>query len=296
MDLSSRFASDFEPLCRTYLGGESVQGGPPPAQQVQWRQVSYRQGTIRLPSGWRVTGTNAQGAVDATCPDGSGVSLGIYFPVFSALQGPYPLKAPYMGPVQAVKVLTPRILAQSHVVVNDLRILEAAPAGWYTPVPRGQAAMIVWQSDVTAGGKRLRFKGLSLVLTAPIDYSQWMYYYSTVHAPAESFDRMLPVLMEIWYSWKIDDAVFRRRLRSAAQSLRTVQKIYQDAAGYRERTASNASAAWSNVIRGSWPVGDSVDGKRESVSNARIKNVIEKLNTNAGYQRYREIPLSELTR
>jgi len=293
---SERFDGDFEALCKTYLGGESAQGGPPPPQQVRWRRVSYGQGAIRLPSGWRITGTNAQGAVDAAGPDGSGVSLGIYFPVFSALQGPYPLKAPYMGPVQAVKVLSPRILAQSHVVLNDLRILEAAPAGWYTPVPGGQAAMIVWQSDVTAGGKRLRFKGLALVLTAPIDYSQWMYYYSTVHAPVESFDRMLPVLMEIWCSWKIDDAVFRRRLRSAAQSLRTVRRIYQEAAAYRSRAGSNVSAAWSHVIRGTWEIQDTADGRRGSVSSERIRTVIDKLNAAAGYPRYREVPLADLAR
>lgn len=90
--------------------------------------------------------------------------------------------------------------------------------------------------------------------------------------------------------------MFRQRLQSAVQSLRTAHQIYQNAAANRSRTSSNVSAAWSHVVRGTGPLEDTNANTRWVVPHDNIKQVIKGLNAEAGYNRYREIPLSELTR
>ncbi|RMG51973.1 MAG: hypothetical protein D6723_09620 [Acidobacteria bacterium] len=278
----------------------------PPARQVAWQTVPLPDGSgsMRLPRGWRITGAY-QGMVDAQGPDGMAVSLGAAFQVFTpaGVQGPfgpmqYPLVAPYSDPVTAVRVLLPqfvrfqRMMGQPVVPMRWVRLIEQAPAPGM--LPGGQSAFLHYEMDVGAGPEMRRYQCLSLIGTAPVSYQSWMYYISSVAAPKEVFKRNLPLLLEIWQSWKVSDRVLKQRLQNALQSMGEAHRIYRQATQNAERVMERALDDWAEVMRGSRTVEDTLTGERGQADLGWVNRIVEKMNEREGWNRYRAIPLRDL--
>ena len=282
-----------------------------PARPVNWHVASIPDGSgqLRVPDGWQVTG-GQKGMVDVTGPHGSSANLGTWAPIMTpaAVQGmpitPQMVVAPYCSPEDALEQVVPRMMAavaaQGFAVptLQNVKVLEKQALDWFTApgTAGGDAKLIFWQADCTLAGQTAKAYSLSLIYTAPIDMTQWLYYSSSVTAPAEHFAEDLPLLLGIWQSWKVDDRVFAERLQNAANSMRQVGEIIRSTTDNRTRAQEHANAAWDHVIRGDWPVEDTQTGRRADVDNMDLNLVVENLNREAGYARYREVPFNELGR
>lgn len=280
------------------------------AKPVNWQTVSIPDGSgqLRVPEGWRITG-GQKGMVDVSGPHGSSANLGIWAPIMTpaAVQGmpvvpPQLVVAPYCAPEQALEQVVPRMMesaaAQGFAVptLRNVKVLETQALDWFRApgAAGGEAKLIFWQAECTLAGQTGKAYSLSLIYTAPIDPTQWLYYASSVSAPAERFAEDLPLLLGIWQSWKVHDRVFAERLKNAAERMRQVGEIIRSTTEYRTRVQDNANAAWDHVIRGDWPAEDLQTGRRADIDNMDLRLVVQNLNRQAGYERYREVPFNQL--
>jgi hypothetical protein len=171
-----------------------------------------------------------------------------------------------------------------------LRLIGQTP----TPFPGGQGAFIHHESQITVGGRTEKIQAVSVVYMKWTGIGQWLYYTSTVSAPSAHFARDLPVLLEIWKSWKVDDRVFQERLQKALESLRECHRIVQGVVAERSRVMSRANADWSEVLRGTSWVHDRRFGELTERSSYGLDKVVERFNRREGYERWKIIPLKDL--
>jgi hypothetical protein len=167
-----------------------------------------------------------------------------------------------------------------------VRILEQSP----TEYPGGQAAFLLSELDIGLEPQAQRYRGLSLVITVPVSYGMWMFYNSTVASPADSFSQNLPVLLEIWQSWKVSDHVFRQRLQSALQSMRETHRILQEANQYTREVYDRANAAWSDYIRGKRTIVNPQTGEKQEVEAWKADDIVNGLNQKEGYNKWEVVP------
>jgi hypothetical protein len=283
--------------------------GPAPPPALNWREVPFPDGSgsMRLPEGWVIT-FSSKGMASAKGPHGS-IERGVWVPVktraaaaqYSALTQaatgqpkPWPgLVADPTDPVTVLQELNAHSNAQSQrtgtALVNILRIIEVAPA---TPVPGyQQAAYIDYEVEVDgARGRILRFLTLSNV---SMD-GTWIPYSTYVASPSESFPQNLPVLLEIWASARTAQHVIAEKLDEAVRSLKEVGEIYRQTAQNRERSQDRIHDKWTEVIRGTRIVEDTLTGERRDVDLGYSKEIVRRLNQGEGTDRYREIPLWQL--
>ncbi len=198
-------------------------------------------GSLKLPRGWRITGA-INGMVSAEGPEGS-VDLGINAPVstpeFAASipLGP-PTVAVYGNPAADAQMM---LGMAWKIAPQSIRIVGQASVAWWTTGP-GETIHLVAAS---AG-----HECLLTVLTGATGPGQFMYYQSGVCAAPDKFAANLPVLLRIWASWKVSDAVCQARLRDAACSLKEINQIIRRVARRRQDAFDDANAAWDEIIRG----------------------------------------------
>jgi len=235
---------------------------------VTWRNVPLPDGTgtIRLPEGWRVVSANTPqaGAITAEGPQGS-VELGYAMQMIGpeAIMPGMPVHdmlpvAPYSNPTQAVRdvfLINSRISQRTGGPAMQWgRVIDSEPAP--APAPASQAAFIQygWQRVGPAGAQDMQT--LALVVMSPVGFGSWLYYTSQVSAPSASFSQNLPVLAEIWKSWRVSDHVHTSRLLKACQSQREAMAIQQEAYDNQQRTSDRVWSAWSEYFRGQQAVFD----------------------------------------
>ena len=199
----------------------------PPAE-LKWEDARLPDGsgTMKLPTGWRITGA-ANGAADVVGPAGQALELGLAYPVttpeamraFQQQQiavgirpsppsvpvAPYPADA-----VKAVEIMAPILSKAAEAAgaapVSIDKIIESAPT---TPLPGGSAAFVHVLANIGKGDAAVRYHSLGVVSIAPTGPGQWLYYTSYVTAPETTFARDLPTMMQIWASWKVSDQVLQ---------------------------------------------------------------------------------------
>lgn len=285
-------------------GQEPAQAAP----AVEWQPVTQfpdGSGQIRVPRGWQVTFAQ-KGAVDANGPQGwlsLGAARTVTTPQAAAQQQQMfgmtpPLVAAYTNPAQVLLDMVPsenawaaRTNAQWRT--ESLRVLEQSP----TEYPQGQAAYVHTEGVTldTHTGKRVTVRGLTLVIVAPVSAESFMYYTSGVGAPAEQWASSLPVLLEVWRSWQVSQQELQRRLDKAAATMREIHAIIRGASAERLRAYEDVNKAWNHVLRGDWPIEDrEAGGARQNVDTEHLRPTLEALNREAGYERWREVPLREL--
>lgn len=289
---AASFAQALPGLSRTLL--------PRPAAPVELQVQRFPDGSgqIALPAGWNASFAR-KGAIDANGPQGW-LSFGAARTVFTpeGAAGWYarpPLVAPYTNPLQAMQDMIPQDNAYARQsggwVTEEWKAIEQSP----TEYPGGQAAFIHGEGTIAhPDGRRMRVRNLTLVVIAPIDASQWMYYISQIGSTAEQWPASLPVLMQIWATWKVSDQELRGRLDKARETLREIGELMRGTADERAKSFADTNAAWSHALRGDWPVEDRETGRRADVDLQRLQPSIDALNRAAGYERYREVPLREL--
>jgi hypothetical protein len=203
-------------------------------------RLSDGSGTIDVPPGWTVNAVNSM--VSAAGPEGM-VDLGINVPVYTpqaAAATPLrpPVVAPFGNPAADVQVMLGNFW---HIAPQSIRILERSRVAWWTT---GPGEMI----HLTAPS--VRAECLDMVLTGDTGFGTFMYYASGVCTSPDKFEDNLGLLLRIWASWKVNDAVYQSRLRDAACSLDSINKIIRGVTRRRQKAFDNANEAWDRLIRG----------------------------------------------
>jgi len=283
------------------LSGSAGGASAPPA--LNWRDTPFPDGSgwMRLPDGWAITFAQ-KGMASAQGPHGV-IERGVWTPVYTraaAAQLPGIGGMPFPGPV--FDPIDPVSAVQEHMsylnMVNQqqgapmrriLRLVEAAPA---PPVPGySQAAYIDYEYEMSGR----RYRCIQYVLLGNVSAAgSWVFYTTYVASPSETFSQNLPILLEIWGSSRTAQHVIQERIENAMQSLREAGEIYRQATGNRESAQQRMHDKWTEVIRGTRILEDSLTGDRRSVDLAWSTDIVRKLNQFEGYDRYREIPLWQL--
>ena len=207
--------------------------------------------SVGLPQGWRISGWG-NAAVDVMGPNGEALDLGIYMPVFTPnamVQSSMVPVSPYVADaVRAAVFLTEassRIsMAQGQPPIQNIQVLEAMPSP--PPLGTGQAAWIL--SRFEQGGRR--YLSFGIANSAPIDYTSWAVYSSSVRAPEEIFRQELPLLLRVWGSWQISGKVIQERMQAAAESMRQTQEILRSTIQNQSNAFERANKGWDYYIRG----------------------------------------------
>ena len=263
---------------------------PPLLQTTVWD--SYRfpdsSGQVSLPSGWRLTAA-AQGACDLVGPNGEQVALGVAWPVVNPQWafGPMPghIVAPYQDPVSAIQTIWPAVLQATGVSASVGRVL--AYMGY--PSLRGeQSAMILWEES-WHGRPYLAY---GYVETAQAGMN-WLFYASSLRAPAEIFAIELPTMMAIWASREIDPQLHWQRVQHAMATLAEGSEILQRSLLDTSRRREAAMYDWAEVYRGTAVVRDSRTGEEVPANLAFVQETVDALNQAAGYAVYEHVPLRE---
>jgi len=284
-------------------------GGPAPAPAQNWRETPFPDGSgsMQLPEGWVITFAH-KGMASARGPHGW-IERGVWFQVktraaaaqFSALaQGAIGQAKPWPGPVAdptdpvtVLQEMSARTRAQGQQTRTPpetiLRIIDVAPV---SPAPGfQQAAYIDYEVDI--GGVRCRLlRFLTLSHVGPD--GMWIPYSTYVGSAVEAFPQNLPVLLQIWGSARTAQHVLDEKLGEALQSLKEVGAIARQTAQTRERSQHRIHDQWTEVMRGTRIVEDTLTGERRDVGLGYSHEIVRRLNEGAGTDRYREIPLWQL--
>jgi len=277
--------------------------GAAPAPVLNWQERPFPDGSgwMKIPDGWVITFSH-KGMAAAKGPHGI-IERGVWTPVFTraaaaqisrTLGIPFPYAS--FDPTDPVTVLHAysadlNATNQQRGIPprNILRIIEVAQA---PPVPGySQAAYIDYECEF--GGVRYRSIHYMLLGNVNADGS-WILYTTYVASPVESFAANLPVLLEIWGSARTAQHVINERLDNAMRSLREAGEIYRQTVQNRERSQQRIHDKWTEVIRGTRIVEDTLTGERRDLDLGWSKDIVRRLNQGEGHDRYREIPLWQL--
>jgi hypothetical protein len=132
-------------------------------------------------------------------------------------------------------------------------------------------------------------------------------YTSYAAGPESSFDRDLPVMVQIGQSWKLNDQTVMSNSRqmidnqnrnfaafqASMKAKNAAFDSYMASVRNAERVRERSNADFDEIIRGYRTVEDTQTGYRTSVDLGYSKEIVDKLNEKEGYSRYKEIPLRD---
>jgi len=285
------------------LSGATGRSPAPPA--LNWHDTPFPDGSgwIRLPEGWIITFAQ-KGMASAEGPHGI-IERGVWTPVYTrraAAQLPNIGGMPFPGPV--FDPTDPVTALQEHNAYLNafnqqkgipprtlIRLMEASPA---PPVSGySQAAYIDYEYEFSGR----RYRSIQFVMLGNVSATgSWIFYTTYVASPSETFPQNLPILLEIWGSSRTAQHVLEERMDNAIQSLKEAGEIYRQASGNRERAQQRIHDKWTEVIRGTRIVEDSLTGERRDANLAWSADIVRRLNEAEGHGRFREIPLWQLNR
>jgi hypothetical protein len=198
-------------------------------------------GTLGLPAGWRIASA-VNGMVSAEGPEGT-VDLGINAPVYTPqAAAAMPFRPPAVAPYGDAAASAQAMLGGFwKVAPQSIRIVDHSPIAWWANGPAATVHLVA---------ASVHHECLFTVLTGSVGFGEFMYYHSGVCTTPEKFDANLPLLLRIWASWKVSDAVYQARLRDAACSLESINRIIRHTMRRRERAMEEANEAWDRIIRG----------------------------------------------
>lgn len=277
---------------------KNLPDAPAPEVKLRRTRLPDDSGAISVPEGWNVNAVNSM--VDVTGPNGEEGHFGLWTPVYTRAGaaamwqlGVDPRGIPicdYTDPESALKVVGASFMrAQGFEWRFKKRIDQADAPGFI-----GKAKYLVYDSEISKGGKTVTGRSLVLIDMLPTGPDQWAFYISGVGCRAEDFDRELPTLLNVWKSWKTDDQVFQKRLQAAAESMKATARIIQDANDYRQHVVDRAMDDWSEYIRGTSQVHDAQYDKLYEVPYYNLDNMLDRLNEHEGYERWNVIPLKDI--
>jgi hypothetical protein len=277
----------------------ALAAGPAHAVRHTARAAAYRQssmslhrvsipdgsGTLALPAGWRIT-DYGQGLATAMGPQGA-VSFGFHVPMLTPAGARYYAS---MGMRPAIAIARSGDPGQVAVDMGRLSGARNVRLLKEIKVPGvGPTAFVMTKFEMPGIGKCGCMGYIDLIPGG--DGQRIEYYASTVAAPAARFARTLPLLLQIWQSWKTDDSVFRQRLAQAADRMRQTSETISGVINRREAAQANAHHKFDLYIRGHEEVDDAEDpGHRREVDANGLDHRIDAANKRAGYERYHKVP------
>jgi hypothetical protein len=293
---------------------------PPPAH-APLREYAMPDGTgsVGLADGWQTHNQSLMGGVLLQGPGDARVAIMMMRPVHEpgsqmammlARSGKPGLVAPFSTPLEAFSNLTPQMSQMSRrgggpsfEVDNLVQVGRPQPWG-----PDCRAALVEYGVTVTGPSGRSHYRALAQIQMEPLRAvpGGWLYYTTTMQAPDATFERDLPVMMQLAGSEKENAEVIMNKARQnvAASKRRNdevIEQVHQRSMAFDARRADNARAAnardrqaddFDEVIRGTRTVEDTQTGEKRTVDLGDVDRITDKLNEfDSG--RYRQIPLRD---
>jgi hypothetical protein len=137
-------------------------------------------------------------------------------------------------------------------------------------------------------------RALAYVILGVIDAEQWLYWETSVSAPAACFAQNLPTLAQIATSARTADHVLQARLDRAAQTFREIGDMIYHGNRNRSQQQDRRDENWREQHVGTRIVEDMATGTRTTQDLAHSAELVRRLNQQEGYERYREIPARDL--
>jgi hypothetical protein len=223
--------------------------------------------------------------------------LGHALPVTTPEGNMGPAKAalvlPFVDPITALRHITLQVAETQRSMdprspyVQFGQVLEAAPL---PSAMNGQAALILYELGLNS----VPYRAISLVDVAVTGPVTWLYYTSGMSAPASTFEQVSPTMWEVWKSWSVNPQVLHQRILQATRSMRKTHELLTGATAYRKQVFERAHTAWVEYIRGRTIIDNAKRNTYKEIPNHMVKKYLEEQNREAGYQKYRAIPLADL--
>ena len=278
-----------------------------------WRTVQYPDGsgTVRLPEGWQIVSA-VKGAMDAAGPQGR---------IFKAINIHCTTRA---GAAQTEQVLRmagmpPHLIAQNfaRIIIADpgepastmvavglqnsaklgdgsyrhLRFVQVVPL--QPPPGLAQAAIIDHEYML----KGIRERSLVYVaISGDFGNGTWGYYTSGLATRSETFTRNFSLLYEILLSAQTAQHTIQERWDSTLNNMREIGEIRRQVHDNRSLSNERIHADRIEALQGRRIVQDRSTGQTGYANLGYSREVVQSLNTQAGWARYQEIPLRDLVR
>ena len=267
-------------------------------------------GSIGLAEGWHsnspscIKGFAIEGPADQLITDG--LPYSVVTPDSPIRTARSPLVAPITTPFEAFKILAPQLSRMSAsrggptITVDDL-VERIGPA------PGGTAMSVVSfaLTESRPDGQR-HYKALALVRVMPLSRTGWLLTLSILRAQAATFDRDLPLMMQMSRSLRENAQVVAQKSRQQAnaqqqwfagqqQRFRQQQQSFDNYLNAQERASNGRMRQaddFDEAIRGYRTVEDTRTGERASVDLGDVDRVVDQLNQH-GPSHYRQIPLRD---
>lgn len=284
-DRVQSFGDSFSRLRQSLAPGEQVRAAEVPL--VPWKLGDGS--SISIPQNWTIA-NQGPGFVELHGPNGEAIVLGLHVGVWTRGPQGYVLVAPCCDPARAFEILFPQIAAgivkTGGPAQQLVRIIEVKPASYSGP---GQAAYILYESTI-AGRPTMT---LALVIAGQAYSDPWMFYFSGVQAPKELFEQELPMMLEVWKSWRATPNVPLKSPDPTGQSLEPIVKAMQPSIAESSRTSLGVSPAWDQVLQGVPSPNTTKSGMRPVVDTAKSQKLLNQLTAQTG-ARWHVVPLSEM--
>lgn len=290
LDYAQQLAQSIGPMMQQLapqiMGGApaGANNAPRPVPQLQTVQIPDGSGTVGLPPGWRIRNAY-NGAVDIDGPNGVYLGLAgrtLYTTAQYAQMFPDMFYVSSLEPGQAIMDIAQQNTARG--APTQAQILSNDPV----PSQNGQQAAFLRVRQTTQGTTYDIFGYYSLAQT---DVSQVVGYYTLFQGPPGVFDQLLPEALAIWGSWSANPQFLTARLMDAANKYRQAGETYIAGNAETQRMSANASAAWSQYMRGTTTLESVENGTRvrETVNSDFGRYWVEQFPND-----YREVPTNEL--
>ncbi|MGD0140597.1 MAG: hypothetical protein ABSD28_17150 [Tepidisphaeraceae bacterium] len=293
--------------------------------QMQTQTFGDGAGTIGVPPHWKITSASNIGSVFLEGPAQQTVGLGIDLEIatpdsmFASTQnqliasGQLPpamrmLIAPYTGPTEALKNLTPQLSLLSQArggpAIRLDQILQSSPM--QPQFPNGQAARLYYRTTQSHNGQSTGFRAWAQLECYPVGNGIWGVFACSVSGPDATFDTNLPIMLDISKSWKLNDAVIAQhsqqniaasnaRFQAFEQSQKEKQDAFDDylaSVQHNELIRERSNADFDEVIIGYRTVYDTETGEHRSVDLGNVDGIVNALNE-GDPGRYVQIPLRD---
>jgi hypothetical protein len=301
---------------------------PAPAREPLRRHVfEDNTASIGLAPGWSTPSRNAMQGVRVLGPAGQSLTIGVSVPVQTPgsmmARMPSAIVAPMSSPAAAFQVVAAqvsrRIAARGGAAtrIEGLSVLGDLPGGL-----RGSRGSLLrfGVSERRPDGSTAHYQAVATVSLAPTSASSYLMFVTEMRAPDASFERDLPVMMQMNASVHENAGEIQRRTRQdldargrwfagqqAAQRAQVAANDRQHAQywetqrqnerQHREYDARQLQQDRSNdnfheYLRGTRTVEDTRTGERHSVDYGSSTEIVDRWNERDP-DRYREIPLRD---
>ncbi len=280
-------------------------------------QLPAGSGAIMIPAEWKITQSTPLGTVMVSGPSNQVVGLGVGAEVVdpSSNLATQPqrsgtmLVASFSDPVTALKTLVPQLSEisqrQGGPAIKLERIISASPAP--TEVPNGQAAWLTSSYLKGSGGTAYLVREVALLECYPVSAQGWGFYTSFISGPESSFERDVPIMVQIAHSWRLNESVVMDNARQMVQtqnrtfaalqeSLKEYSQVidsYMTSLRNTQQVRDKCNADFDEVVRGYRMVEDVLMGNRKDMALTYSRDIVEKLNQREGIMRYKEVTLRE---